>query len=277
MTSPEERQEAELPEVLRDKRRLEPGDRFCFACHPGVPCFTDCCADINILLTPTDVLGMARQLGITTGDFLDQYTLTPITKELHLPLVTLRMSETDDKRCMLLGEQGCSVYEHRPWSCRMYPVGMALPPARAGVQPEPVHFLFEDAFCKGHDEGGEWDLDAWRADQGLNARAELETTYQEIVSHPWFIGGRQLDPKRMQMFHTACFDLDAFRSFVFESSFLHRFEVEDDVVEAIEHDDEALMRFAFRWLRFALFAEPTVKVRGSVDDDEAEATPGETR
>ena len=66
----------------------------------------------------------------------------------------------------------------------------------------------------------------------------------------------------MQMFHTACFDLDGFRSFVFNSSFLQRFEVEEDVVTQIRDDDEALLRFAFRWLRFALFAEPTMKMRG---------------
>ena len=65
----------------------------------------------------------------------------------------------------------------------------------------------------------------------------------------------------MELFHTACYDLDAFREFVFESSFLTRFEIEPEVVEAIRTSDEALLAFAFRWLRFALFAEPTLTVR----------------
>ena len=64
-----------------------------------------------------------------------------------------------------------------------------------------------------------------------------------------------------------CYDLDRFRQFVFESSFLDRFELEDDLVEQIRSDDEALLRFAFRWLRFAIFAEPTLKAR----DTEAKA------
>ncbi len=266
MMSQEARGQPELPEELRGKRQIQAGDRFCFDCHSKLSCFTQCCSDINILLTPADVLRMARRLGITTSDFLDEYTLTPITKDLHLPVVVLRMSDEADKRCLLVGEQGCSVYEHRPWSCRMYPAGMALPPARAGVETEPVFFLFEDDFCKGHGETREWDLESWRAGQGVEAHKELEAAYQEIVSHPWFIGGRQMDPKRMQMFHMACFDLDAFRRFVFDTSFLLRFELEDSLVEEIEKDDEALMRFAFRWLRFALFAEPTMPIRGSVDE-----------
>ena len=69
------------------------------------------------------------------------------------------------------------------------------------------------------------------------------------------------------MFHTGCYDLDRFRRFVLESSFLERFELDDELVDEIRSDDEALLRFAFRWLRFALFAEPTLKARAS----EAEA------
>jgi hypothetical protein len=66
----------------------------------------------------------------------------------------------------------------------------------------------------------------------------------------------------MEMFHTACFDLDRFRAFVFESTFLTRFELPAEEVEAMRADDLALLRFAFRWLRYALFAEPTMTVRG---------------
>ena len=250
-----------LPEALRNQRKLETGGRFRFGCHPGLPCFTDCCADVNILLTPLDVLSLSRRLGITTGEFIARHTLTPITKDLHLPVLMLRMGEEPERRCLFVGTEGCDVYQDRPWSCRMYPVGMGLPPARAGEEPKPVYFLFEDDFCKGRTEPKEWTVDKWRNDQGVTAREEIEAGYRGIVSHPWFIGGRQLDPKRMEMFHTACYDLDKFRDFVFSSSFLSRFELEDSLVATLRDDDMALLRFAFRWLRFALFAEPTMKVR----------------
>ena len=89
----------------------------------------------------------------------------------------------------------------------------------------------------------------------------MEVGYQELVSHPWFIGGRQLHPRQIEMFHMACYDLDRFRRFVFDSSFLQRFALDPAEVEQLREDDEALLRFAFRWLRFALFSEPTVAVR----------------
>ena len=65
----------------------------------------------------------------------------------------------------------------------------------------------------------------------------------------------------MEMFFTASYDLDKFRAFIFDSTFLERFELEADLIEELRDDDEALMRFAFRWLRFALFGEPNIKVR----------------
>ncbi len=263
MTSPDQSKPSDLPEVMRGKRQLGPNDEFTFGCHARLECFTRCCHDVNILLTPVDVLGLARHLGKTTTEFLDEHTSIPITKELHLPVVALRMTEDPDKPCPFLGEgdKGCTVYEGRPWACRMYPLGMAIPPARAGVEPEPVFFLFEDDHCDGGGENTKWTVEGWRANQGVAEREALEAGFQEIVSHPWFIGGRTLDPKRMQMFHSACYDLDSFRRFIFDSTFLERFVLEKELVEELRNDDEALLRFAFRWLRYALFAEPTMTTR----------------
>jgi Fe-S-cluster containining protein len=254
-----------LPKFLEDKRQLTEGESFPFTCHPGVPCFNDCCADVNIILTPYDVLQLARRTGLHTRVFLDTYTGNPITKDLQLPMVILKMRDDEGKKCPFVGEQGCTVYEDRPWACRMYPLGMAIPPARAGVEPEPIFFVFEDDHCKGRHETDavEWTAAQWRSDQDLVERDRIESGYREIVSHPWFIGGRQLDPKRMHMLYTACYDLDTFRDFVFESTFLERFELDDDLVEEIKTNDVALLEFAFVWLRFALFKEPTIKVRES--------------
>ena len=251
----------ELPEALRGKRRISGQDEFPFSCHPKIACFNHCCADINIVLTPLDVLSLARRTGITTTEFLQNYCLHPITKELKLPMVMLGMEDDAEKKCRFVGEQGCTVYEDRPWACRMYPVGMAIPPARAGVDPEPIFFLFEDDFCKGRHEERRWTVNQWREDQGLPEREALESGFQELVTHPWFIGGRQLDTRRIEMFHMACYDVDRFRRFVLESSFLDRFELEPELVEKLRIDDQEMMRFAFRWLRYAMFGETTLPLR----------------
>ena len=254
--------EGELPEVLKNKRQLGPNDAFSFGCHKGVPCFTDCCGDINILLAPYDVLRLARHIGMSTGDFIKQHTLTPITKDLQLPVKMLRMGDDEKHKCPFVGDDGCTVYEARPWACRMYPLGMALPPARAGQEPEPIYFLFADGFCKGHAEAQGWTASDWRQDQDVLTQEAVEEGFREIVIHPFFIGGvRHLEPRQIEMFHMASYDLDTFRRFVFESSFLQRFEVPEPQLEKMRSDDDELLKFAFRWLRYALFGEPTMTVR----------------
>jgi Fe-S-cluster containining protein len=218
---------------------------------------------VNIILTPLDILRLARQLEMNTRDFLEKYTMNPVTRDLHLPVVMLKMKDDADRRCHFLTEKGCGVYDQRPWACRMYPLGMAIPPASVGVKPEPIYFVFEEDFCKGRmqDDCVRWTAEKWRHDQGITERDEIEQGFRDLVSHPWFIGGRQLDPRRMEMFYLACYDLDNFRSFVSETTFRDRFVLEPGLMQRLMEDDEALLQFAFRWLRFALFAEPTMKIR----------------
>jgi len=252
---------AEVPSSLRDRRALEPGETFRFGCGPHLPCFGSCCADINIILTPLDVLGLARRQGMTTTAFLARHTVCLETKDLQLPVVALKMEEREGRPCPFVGSEGCTVYSDRPWACRMYPVAMAIPPARAGEKPQPRYFLFEDSFCKGLASGPQWTVDEWRRDQGVPLREEMEAGFRDLVSHPWFIGGRTLDDRRTAMFYTACYDLDRFRTFIFESTFLDRFVLDPELIHRLEKDDGELLLFAFRWLRFAVFGEPTLTVR----------------
>jgi Fe-S-cluster containining protein len=251
----------EIPEMIRNRKQLCLEETFTFGCHPGISCFNTCCRDVNIFLTPLDTLTLSRATGVDTEQFLFEHVLFPVTKDLHLPAPLLRMTSGTDKRCPFAGDEGCIVYADRPWACRMYPLGSALPPARADQVPTPIYFLMEDSFCSGAGEQIEWTAAAYRESQGVPSREALEAGFQEIVSHPWFIGGRQLDPARIEMFHMAAYNLDAFRRFVFSSTFLKRFELDDGLVTSIRTSDIALLQFSFVWLRFALFGEPTMKIR----------------
>lgn len=250
------------PAILEGRRMLHLEDSFTFRCGPDRACFNTCCADVNIVVTPLDVLGLARRLGMTTTAFRARHTVTLETRDLQLPVVALRMREDREGRpCPFVGRQGCTVYEDRPWACRMYPLGLAVPPAHAGEEPEPLYFLFEDGFCRGHEDGRPWTVGTWREDQGVPEREHLEKEFRRVVTHPWFIGGRRLDPRRQELFLMACYDLDRFRAFVFESSFLRRLVVAPELAARLATDDLALLEFAFRWARFALFGEPTLRVR----------------
>ncbi len=63
------------------------------------------------------------------------------------------------------------------------------------------------------------------------------------------------DPRMQDMFLMGFYDPDRFREFVFKSSFLKKFHVDDDILEKIREDDIALLYFASQWLRFVLFGK----------------------
>jgi hypothetical protein len=57
------------------------------------------------------------------------------------------------------------------------------------------------------------------------------------------------------MFFLASYNIDKFREFVFESSFLTRYKVDAGTVEKIKADEIELLQFGMRWLKWLLFKE----------------------
>jgi Fe-S-cluster containining protein len=247
--------------ILKEYPRLGRKDTFKFACHPKVPCFNRCCHDVNIFLTPYDVLRLKNRLGITSGQFIDDHTIIPFSKELRMPLVALKMKEDSEKACPFLGPAGCTVYEDRPWACRMYPLGMASPADNPDQPEEQFYFLLKEEHCEGHCEDREWTVEEWIADQGIEIYDEMGERFKQISLHGCLQKGPPLDPKKMEMLFTACYDLDRFRRFVFESTFLQRFDLDEQTLQEIREDDAELLKFGFRWVRFCIFGEQTLSIR----------------
>ncbi len=247
---------------LADQPRLGLDDRFRFACHPGVSCFNVCCRDVNIVLTPYDVLRLKTRLRMTSGEFLERYTILPFTEDQLFPIPLLKMNDDAEKRCPFVSEAGCTVYSDRPWPCHMYPIGHAT--NRTSDRPigEEFWFLVREDHCRGHEEAREWSVRDWMVAQGTEPYDRMGEFYRDLTLHENFVVKKQrLNPAQIDMFYMALYDLDRFRRFIFESSFLLRFVVQEDRVERMRVDDEELLEFGFLWLRFALFAERTMKVR----------------
>jgi hypothetical protein len=248
-------------EILKDYPRMSKDDSFTFACHPGVPCFNNCCADVNVFLTPYDVIRLKKGLGISSQEVLDRYTVMPFDKNLKYPVILLEMNADEKGTCPFVGESGCQVYENRPWSCRMYPLGLASPKEGSEHSTEEFYFLLKEAICQGFRENGTQTVSEWLADQRIAEYNEMGAQFKELALHPFFQSGENLTPQKIEMFFMACYNIDMFRDFVFGSSFLDKFDVDEDTQNRIREDDVALLKFGYRWLRFALFGEQTMTIR----------------
>lgn len=250
--------------ILKEYPRLTLDSEFSFKCHKDVPCFNACCGDVNIFLTPYDIIRLKNRLGITSGEVLSKYTISPFDENTKFPVILLKMEDDEKKNCPFVAEQGCTVYEDRPWPCRMYPLGMASPKDGPQNTAEEFYFVLQEDVCKGHLEDNKFTVREWLDDQGINDYNEIGELYKEITLHDFFAKGGQLPPEKMDIFFTACYNIDRFRNFVFKSTFLEKFEIDEEIQNKIKEDDVQLLRFAFLWIRFAFFGEATMKIKSEV-------------
>jgi len=230
--------------------------KFTFSCHQGIECYKQCCRDINIFLTPYDVLRMKNRLALSSEDFLNTYTELLISKNTGLPVVVLKMNEDDDKTCPFITSYGCKIYEDRPWACRMAPLD---------IKGEGKYgFLFDRSRCLGRNEDKEWTVREWLKDQGLDVYNEMEELFNEVVSQINLPEDGKVPPQVIRMFYLVCYNLDKFKEFVFNSSFFDIFDVSEEEIEAIKKDDISLMKFGFKLLKFGIADKNALKIKEEV-------------
>jgi hypothetical protein len=63
------------------------------------------------------------------------------------------------------------------------------------------------------------------------------------------------------LFYLVSYNIDKFREFVFESTFLDRYDIDEETVEKIRDDEIALLEFGLKWLRDTLFRERKIKFK----------------
>ena len=248
--------------VIRGEGIMPIHGTFNFQCGPEVGCFTRCCKDVTIVLTPYDILRLKNRLGLSSEDFIDQYT-RPITKsDYGLPVFVLRMGEDQEKRCPFVSpDKGCSVYAERPWACRMYPLD-----TRDGEEEgEEEYFITADPKgCLGLLENQPLTTEEWEKGQGLNVYKDVEELFNQITSAQRIWGDHKLDGKVQNMVLLACYNTERFRKFVLESNFLKMFDFSPEEIDILKTDDLELLKLGFKWLQFGLLGKSTLPIREEV-------------
>lgn len=231
-----------------------------FDCNPGLACFTTCCADVTIFLNPYDVLRMSRAVDMDSTSFLKKYTMALRGSTPILPLVVLKMNGEGAKACQFVGENGCTIYDSRPWACRMFPLDVT----------EQMDFKYLDDVekrCKGLGVGRKRTVKEYLDSQDVGSSIDMDRLYNEITNHPRISEMDVDNPKVAQMVYLALYDLDLFLKLIMDSSFLDRFDLDEERIKKIKTDREELYKFGIDWVKFGLFGEKTLQVKEGEDDD----------
>ena len=237
------------------------GQSFYFACHPGVPCFGACCSDLNLMLTPYDVLRLRRALGEDSRTFLTTRADIAVAPDTNLPQLKLRMSDAPDNPCPFLRAEGCTVYADRPGACRTYPLGRATRPDPAGPAGtvRERFFLVQAPPCRGFEQPTAWTSATWLSAQGLPAYNAANDRVMALMARIRETG-RPAHPKHANMALLALYQQDTFGTFLADMGVLDRLEMGEARRAAILSDEEARLEFALDWLAMLLFG-PTETLR----------------
>lgn len=226
---------------------------FRFRCSPQVSCFNDCCRNLNQFLTPYDIVRLRRHLGMSSGEFLNRHCRWHIGPETGLPIVTLKEAEPVHRTCRFLSRRGCTVYPHRPSSCRMYPLIRTVGyRPETGETPE-AYMLLKEPHCRGFESTAERTVDEWISDQGLAEYNRCNDELMALISRKRRLRPGPLDELSRQRVFMALYDLDALRETIKKDGTLEGLDIEAADRDAALEDDLALLRLGIRWLNATLF------------------------
>ena len=235
---------------------LSADDSFQFACHPQVPCFNQCCADLVQFLTPYDILRLRQGLGLTSTEFLARHTRHQTGGGTGLVIVSLRRESPDDARCPFVTADGCGVYDHRPSSCRTYPLMRLVSRSRETGLMQERYFLLREDHCLGFHQGRTQTVRQWIEDQGLAEYNRMNDLMLDLISAKNRLApGKSLSLAEANIFYTGCYDLDRFRKEILESGRAAEAGLSDVEITAAGRDDRALLALALIWTQRMLFPE----------------------
>jgi Fe-S-cluster containining protein len=250
-----------MPELLEGSATIQ------FQCRKGIDCWNACCSNIDISLTPVDVLRLSRRLGISTSEFLQQYTFPYEMEPNGIAGIKFKPVE-NGSACQFMRPEGCEVYSDRPTACRYYPVAL-LSMRRSDEYTDRQSFaMVKESHCHGHLEPRQLTIDEYRADQGIIEYDEQGRGWRQLVLKKKSSGPTVGTPSKrsLQLWFMACYDLDRFRAFVASDPFSDTYEIPDAELREILLDDANLMQFAFRFLRQVMFGEETIKMKTDAFD-----------
>jgi Fe-S-cluster containining protein len=245
-----------LEEMPAREKHLGLKDSFTFRCREGLSCFNTFCKNKLLPLTPYDVLRLKGTLRLHTDEFLQRYSVYSMDPGSGFPVVHLSMQQDQERHCPFVTERGCAVYADRPTACRLYPLARFSRPGNGVGRYDVFCTLLDTPECLGRREERALIVQSWIEDQGLPPYLDANDRFTAIAFHPQRGRKGELSQAQLQKVMVACYNLDIFREFVFNTPFFDRFEVDLETREKVREDNVALLSLGLAYLNRVLFNNP---------------------
>ena len=179
-----------------------------------------------------------------------------------LPLVLVKPARRGG--CPFQGAAGCMVYDDRPTACRLFPLTQGSELTPEGVVDR--LFLRRLDYCQGFAGDQAWSAAAWQADQDFKEYDRYRRPWLRLLLQQAGPGCAPLDDRLLSQFYLVAYDLDAFRTFVFESAFLPVHHLTPAEAGPLATDDLALLRGSAAYLEELLFPAEAPPLREALQE-----------
>lgn len=227
--------------------RINPGEIFSFLCHNRVSCFTHCCRELELVLTPYDVLRLRLATGLSSSELHERCIIEELDPEDTFPRFYLTMVDDGKASCVFVNDQGCSIYLHRPGACRTYPLGRGTTREEGRVSEQFI--LLQEPHCKGFEEKTVQTVQSFMQSQELEPFNRFNDRLTAITQHRKIKNGLELTNEHISLYRLALYDLDTFRSQLASKLI----EPALPVPEAVYEDDELLLEFGLQYIEHLFF------------------------
>ncbi len=233
-----------------------------FRCHKDIDCFNACCKNIDIMLTPYDIIRLKNRLGMTSTEFLRLYTEPFEFGKNSVGGVKYKPKEGTTE-CQFVTDEGCSVYEDRPTACRYYPIGLLSTRRQDENFDRASYALVTEDHCHGHFEDRKLTIDEYRNEQGLEEYDEMGRAWRQLILKVKSAGPAigNMSKTSLKFFFMACYDIDRLREFVRSEGFGTTYDVDPETMDKLLSDDLALMEFGDRMVRQIMYGEESIPMK----------------
>lgn len=249
--SPKNMTDLHLPEHCS---ALGDNKKFCFSCHPDVPCFNECCHQLDLILTPYDVLRLKTRLKRHSGIFLEQFVIIEWEEGMLFPACYLTMVDDGKASCVFVKDYGCRIYEDRPAACRAYPVGRGVSSQEDGSITEQL-VLLREPHCRGFETDKKFSSVEYFKDQGLEEYNRYNDKMLQLLHHPKIQAGFRPTKEQADQYIMALYNLDTFRQELTNGYIQMNTPLSVMEQLAMQNDDKVLLLIATRWLIQEYFGE----------------------
>lgn len=234
--------QAAPPGVLPSQRLVQSvavDASFQFHCHPGISCFMECCRELELALSPYDVIRLKQTLGLSSDEFLERYAIIEFGSDDLYPKVYLAMIDDGRASCPFVDVGGCRVYPDRPGACRTYPVGRGSSLDKNGANQERFIIVKED-HCLGFAEAHDQTVSQWQNDQQINDYNRFNDLLLPLLPRDQNQAFRRLSSDEAALYVDTLYNLEGFKA---------SFAPHPTDAASLPDDDCTILRLAIDWLQ----------------------------